>query len=175
MKVESKPIQELLETILSLDEAMVQGAREWCTDQVTRESIEYTVEQRKRVIDVFRLEYLTAPEPKVKRTAYLDEFDRRNLDPSRGGLTREENIIIFQTQLYALVTRLLRERDITEVECDKLPMWIENEIVCDSSFPKTYQELYYNLYPNIGFKVLEDIAEGIREQRQKMPQQKLFN
>jgi hypothetical protein len=172
MKIKAEDILQCLDNIRTYTESMVEGAREWCPDETTRNMIGFSVEQIHLLINTFKAEHLVEIEPIDRdQPAYLKEYDRvADKEEKTSGEVRT----VYMTHLYSRMIQELSKLDISAVKNEQLQNWIESYVVCDK-FDKSRQEQFYSkewFYTSI--QVLEDVTKKIIRDRERTPQQSLF-
>jgi hypothetical protein len=172
MKVKAEDVLQFLDNIRNYTDGMVQGAREWCTDQDTRNIIDYTAEQINLLINRFKVDHLTEQEqPSVHDPLYIKRYDHVVDSTDK---TSDEVRIVYMAELYSRIFRELHKMDISDVPNEKLENWIENNVVYEKFSAFHMEQFGSKGWFYSSMEVLKDVAQKIIRDRSKTPQQKLF-
>lgn len=185
MKVSHEPILQLLEQLKALTSGMVQGSREWCTDESTRDMIEMSCSDMEKLMVSFIANNLTPPDEEIKiyeEPGYLKRWEKlverkeREVQMLRATpWTVSEIRDQYKGELFARLMRELRTAPYQAVPNCELINWIENNIV-GQRFHEVERDRFYSAELMASSDiVLNDIVANIIVQRKKAPQQKLFN
>jgi len=174
MKIEVDKVNEFLEAIKFLVEQINETLRQGWDNE--REIIADQVTDITTKIDGFRVIELTpVSTTKQSKLQYLKDVER--IDTKSLTLSAFENATIFKAQLYSYVWRELKKipaSTIAEVKADVLAMWIETNTIFNGSNTRyeslcASKEWFYTSQ-----EVFNDVANEISMERNKNPQQALF-
>jgi hypothetical protein len=177
LKVDAVLVIDLFNQLRAHMEGVVQGAREWCTDESIRDTLEFTMEEQKKLINSFQTNHLTPVDEPIgyQEPAYVRNYDSIKSRSDRGEeLDSNEIKAIYQTELFSRIWRHLKEMDYSTVPNEKLFAFIEDKIVY-SKFTQFQLEQYESKgWFNTSYAVTNDVVAQITEARKKAPQVKLF-
>ena len=169
----TKFLNEIKYLVVGIKETMAMG------DEGFIENVSIQCDEIKKQIETFQVITLTVPvrnDPK-KKYDYLEyyENDYTKMDVlTENGLTDEAEKKIFKATLYLHVKKRIRDKikpeDLAQVPNDRLELELEGATI---DFGSPLEKQINDKFLQSAMLVFKNIADEIREERKKAPQQKL--